>query len=312
MTSEMVKANRALNIKPPAEGWGGELYVRTTEKRQFVAYEGEETREVAEKIANVIGATLLDTTGLEEVDLGTLACAVIKRDDHGKYLWRSVATINLNGQVAPKAYNYEFISKENYVAGEPVMEAVEIGASTGTAGFMKPVIALSTTIGSIVDALFEGAAQALNMILKMIIPCFAFAGLLIGIITYSGLGTMISNVLSPFVSTLPGMLMVVIITSLPFISPIVAPGAAITGVCSILLGEMIGAGTFPAHLALPAFFAIDGMIGCDFVPVAMSYMDAEKETITAAYPAYLFSNFICGPLAVLVAYGYTMLTGMYQ
>ena len=137
----------------------------------------------------------------------------------------------------------------------------------------------------------------------------AFTATLMGIISASGLGDVIANTISPLCSTLPGMLVISFICAIPVISPILGPGAVIASVVGVLLGQQIGAGAIPPQYALPALFAIDAQVGCDFVPVGLSLGEAEPETIELGVPAVLFSRLLTGPLAVLIAFAFSI--GMY-
>jgi PTS system glucitol/sorbitol-specific IIC component len=93
-----------------------------------------------------------------------------------------------------------------------------------------------------------------------------------------------------------------VITGLPFLSPILGPGAAIAQVVGVLMGTQIAAGGLPVAYALPTLFAIDGQVGCDFVPVGLSLGEAEAETVEVGVPAVLFSRQITSPVAVAIAY----------
>lgn len=137
----------------------------------------------------------------------------------------------------------------------------------------------------------------------------AFVSVLVGIILFSGLGDIIANAIKSLAGTLPGLLILSVICALPFLSPILGPGAVIAQVVGVLLGVEIGKGTIPISYSLPALFAINSQVGCDFVPVALTMAEAEDETVKAGVPAMLFSRLVTGPIAVVIAYLFSI--GMY-
>ncbi len=167
---------------------------------------------------------------------------------------------------------------------------------------------------------FEGSQMSINygldttpegrMVIRNVLPFMAFTSMLLGIFEVSGLGNVIAKSLAPMASSLPGMLLISVICALPFLSPVLGPGAVIAQVVGTLLGAQIGLGNIPPHFALPALFAINAQVGGDFVPVGLSLGEAESETIELGVPAVLYSRLITGPLAVVIAY--LMSFGLYR
>ena len=164
------------------------------------------------------------------------------------------------------------------------------------------VTRLGIAIGGIVNKFYAAGRETIDITVKSILPFMAFVSMILGIISVSGLGNVIANTISPLASSLPGMLVISLICAIPFISPVLGPGAVIAQVVGTLLGAQIGMGNIPPQYALPALFAINAQVGADFVPVGLSLGEADPETIELGVPAVLYSRVITGPLAVLIAY----------
>ena len=157
-------------------------------------------------------------------------------------------------------------------------------------------------IGQVVNKFYAAGRESIDITIKSILPFMAFVSMILGIITATGVGNVVAVTISPVAASLPGMLILALVCALPFISPVLGPGAVIAQVIGTLLGAEIGLGHIPPQYALPALFAIDAQVGADFIPVGLSLGEAEPETIELGVPAVLYSRMITGPLAVLLAY----------
>lgn len=157
--------------------------------------------------------------------------------------------------------------------------------------------------GRVVGVLFQAGRDAVDQALKNIIPFMAFIAFVIGIINATGVGTWIANLLQPLASNIIGMIVLALIVGLPFLSPLLGPGAVIAQIIGTLLGTTFFATrALPASMALPALFAINPQVGCDFIPVGLALGEAEPYTVEVGVPAVLFSRVVTGPIAVVLGW----------
>ncbi len=162
---------------------------------------------------------------------------------------------------------------------------------------------LGRSVGKVVGVLYQAGRESIDQVIKNILPFMAFIALVIGIILYTGIGDWIANLIAPLAGSLVGMLIISVICAIPILSPLLGPGAVIAQVVGTLLGStLIANGSIPARYALPALFAINPQVGCDFIPVGLALGEAEPETVEIGVPAVLFSRMITGPIAVVLAY----------
>ena len=345
---------RAVKVERGPQGWGGPLVIEpTAEKDKIVAVTGGGIPDVAQKIADLTGATVVD--GFKRPPLESEIAAVIVdcggTARAGVYPRKRIPTINLLpvGQAGPLA---QFITEDIYVSGVreknvsladgladgsesaammapsateapggdgPETAAQESpfvrpggaqpgagGAGGGITGFIARI---GRVMGGVVGVLFQSGRQSIDQVIRNILPFIAFVTLLIGVINYTGLGNLIAGVLTPLAGSLPGLLVLSLIVGLPFLSPVLGPGAVIAQVIGVLIGTQIANGNIAPAFALPALFAYDTQVGCDFVPVGLALGEAKPQTVEIGVPAVLFSRQITGPIAVLV--GWVFSFGLY-
>ena len=333
---------KTIKINPGEGGWGGPLEITPTEKCHTVlSVTGGGIHPVAAKIAELTGGEAVDgwktTLPDDEIMVAVVDCGGTARC--GVYPKKGIFTVNLmpSGATGPLAM---FIKPDIYVSGvrekdiEVLGDAPEVAAAPAAAAAAAAdkgpktkdeakaeiaaanegkkqgfVVRLGKGVGAVVSKFFQAGRDTIDMVIKNILPFMAFTSTILGIISASGLGNVIANTIAPLAGSLPGMLVICFICSLPFLSPILGPGAVIAQIVGTLLGAQFAVGAIPAKYALPALFAIDGQVGGDFVPVGLSLGEAEPETIEYGVPAVLFSRMVTGPLAVLIAFAFSV--GLY-
>jgi len=321
---------RAVRVERGGQGWGGPLVILPTAQRdKIVAVTGGGIPSVALRLAELTGGTAVDgfrSPAIEsEIAAVVIDCGGTARC--GVYPRKRLPTINLTsvGQSGPLA---QFITEDIYVSGvkpenliladgaTPV--AAGASASTGPAspfmmktkvpppiqdgGFTGFIANIGRAMGGVVNVLFQSGRRAIDQVIRTILPFMAFVTMLIGIINATGLGSLIAHVLTPLGGSLVGLLLLSAICGLPFLSPVLGPGAVIAQVIGVLIGQQIGDGTISPQFALPALFAFDTQVGCDFVPVGLALGEAKPDTIRIGVPAILISRQLTGPLAVVIAW----------
>jgi PTS system glucitol/sorbitol-specific IIB component len=165
-------------------------------------------------------------------------------------------------------------------------------------------------VGGVVGRMYQAGRDAIDVVIRTILPFIAFVGLIVGIINATGVGELLANTLSPLASSLVGLLILSVVIAIPVLSPLLGPGAVIAQIIGVLLGTQIADGNIPPQYALPALFAINPQVGCDFIPVGLSLGEAEPETVEVGVPAILFSRLITGPISVIIAYVFSI--GLYS
>jgi PTS system glucitol/sorbitol-specific IIC component len=324
-----------IKVNKSSQGWGGPLYLKTDgSKDKVVSMTGNGIHPLAKYIANLIGGVAVDGFKKPPAE-DEIVCVIINCGGTlrcGVYPQKKIFTINIHA-IGPSGPLSQFIVEDLYVSGvnESTIELIDKNGDEAPASSLqtqsemtesnipssseqkeitesnpnfafKLMSALGEKVGSVISKLFESGKESVDVIIKTIIPFMAFISILVALVEYTGFGEILANFLSPLGSSLWGLIILSIICSFPFLSPLLGPGAAIAQVIGVLIGTQIAAGTIPPQYALPALFAINSQVGVDFVPVGLSMQEANPKTIEYGTPAFLISRQITSPIAVIIAY----------
>lgn len=327
----------AVFVRPGANGWGRGLLLRRDDKRtKVVSVTGGGIHPVATRIAELIGAVAVDGFTSSVPDDETIAvvinCGGTARI--GVYPRKGLPTVDVYPG-APGGPLAKFITEDVFVSdvgvdeiepsekdAEPVEKPVvppraerpstrEVASTvTGDGRFGEVFnkvtgvfVGFGSAVGKFVNTMLAAGRQTIDLTLRTILPFMAYVSLLLGIVTYTGIARWMGEVLSPIATNPLGLVAISLVVALPFLSPILGPGAAIAQVIGTLMGSQIAIGALPVQYALPTLFAINGQVGCDFIPVGLALGEAKPETVAVGTPAVLISRLITAPVAVIIAWG---------
>ena len=319
---------KSIKVVKGTGGFGGPLIITpTAEKHKFIYITGGgEKPDIVNKIAKLTGMEAVNgfKTSIpdEEIALAIVDCGGTLRC--GIYPKKGIPTINIipTGKSGPLA---QYITEEIYVSNVGVDQILLADESEANRMSETPVqeskpsydtskkiteqraetsliAKIGMGAGKVVATFNQAAREAIQTILNTIIPFMAFVSLLIGFIQGSGIGKVLANLMVPLAGNVWGLVLIGFICSLPFLSPLLGPGAVISQIIGTLIGVEIGKGNIPPQMALPALFAINTQNGCDFIPVALGLSEAKSETVEVGVPSVLYSRFLNGVPRVVVAW----------
>ena len=334
VTKQSITKQRAVFVDKGSGGWGTGLRIEPKGKKvKVVSITGGGIHPVARKIAEVSGTEAVDgfKTSVPEDEM---MCVVIDCGGTariGLYPMKRIPTVDIlpsspSGPLAKHIKEDIFVSgvteKQITVADEQTGSEIiqsdttespatkQVGTSDRESSKEEKqgsegdnfLMRFSRGIGKVTGTFYQAGRDSVDMLIKNIIPFMAFVSMLIGIINYTGIGDVIATFLSPLAGSLWGLIVIVLVCTLPFLSPVLGPGSVIAQVVGVLIGTEIAKGNIPPQFALPALFAINGQVGADFIPVGLSLGEAKPETVQYGVPAVLYSRLITGVLAVVIAY----------
>jgi PTS system glucitol/sorbitol-specific IIC component len=320
---------RSIRIEKGNGGWGGPIIVTPTEEKHKFIYVtgGGERPSIVDKIVELTGMEAVNgfKTAIPESEIalaiidcgGTLRCGI--------YPQKNIPTINIipTGKSGPLA---KYITEEIYVSNVGLNQITLTDESAGQAPPAKAEPAKTTGYstdkkltqqnaekgsiiakfgmgaGKAIAVMLQSSREAVQTVINTILPFMAFVAMLIGIIQGSGIGNVFAKLMTPLAGNVWGLMLIGFICSLPFLSPLLGPGAVIAQVIGTLIGVEIGKGNIEPSLALPALFAINTQNAADFIPVGLGLEEAEAETVEVGVPSVLYSRFLNGVPRVFVAW----------
>ena len=327
-----------IEIKKGNGGFGGPLTVTPTEEKNKLIYitGGGAKPDIVDKIVELTGCEAVNgfKTSVPESEIflaiidcgGTLRCGIYpqkriptinvmpvgKSGPLAKYITEDiyVSAVGLDQiKSIQGAINKQINSNEDQKTNEKEQQREfkysadkKITQTTEKDGSSSLLTKIGMGAGKVVNTFYQSARDAVQTVINTILPFMAFVALLIGIIQGSGVGDVFAKVMAPLAGTGIGLVLIGFICSLPFLSPLLGPGAVIAQVIGTLIGMEIGKGNIAPSLALPALFAINTQGACDFIPVGLGLAEADPETVEVGVPAVLYSRFLTGVPRVLIAW----------
>jgi glucitol/sorbitol PTS system EIIB component len=333
---------RSVKIIKGSGGFGGPLTITPTAEKNKIVYitGGGAKPEIVDKISELTGAEPVNgfqtSVPEEQIVLAIIDCGGTLRC--GIYPQKRIPTVNImpTGKSGPLA---KFITEDIYVSAVDVeqihpVDGAEVQVAAAAEKIPEPerefkysmdkkisqtladkknksiITKFGLGAGKVINTFYQAGRDAVQTMINTIIPFMAFVSLLIGIIQGSGIGNVFAKMMSPLAGNIWGLVLIGFICSLPFLSPLLGPGAVIAQVIGTLIGVEIGKGNISPNLALPALFAINTQNACDFIPVGLGLAEAEPETVEVGVPSVLYSRFLIGVPRVFAAWLASF--GLYQ
>ena len=324
---------RPVTISRGDGGYGGPITVTPTPERHKVLYMtgGLQEPEPLKKILAISGMEAVngnqESCPDEEVALAIIDCGGTLRC--GIYPGKGIPTVNIlaTGRSGPLA---KYMTEDLYVSA---VTSDQVSAAYGperadqapafekeeSSGFqeaaedlaegkkrkkirsleraMEPAMAA----GRLISLFRQAAAEAVKTCLEMILPFMGFAALFVGICKGSGLTRFLAELIGPAEGSLPGLMILGIVCSIPGLSAVLGAGAASAQIFSTVIGTLITSGSLAPAMALPALFAINCQCACDFIPVGLGMTEARPETVQVGIPAVTISRFATSWIRILIA-----------
>ena len=221
-----------VKIEHGPNGWGGPLLVSETDTRTVVAsVTGGGIHPLAQRTADLLGVKAVDgfnnKVAPETIIVAFVDCGGTARC--GVYPKMGVKTVDVL-PIDPSGPLARFINEDNFCSGvtpdkitiaegEAAMDTEDIEAvtsevdsaesvqpTTNTKGVMGAITRVGRAVGGVVQTFNQAARNTLDIVIKNIIPFMMFISVIVGIVNYTGIGTILANLVKPLAGSFPGLL----------------------------------------------------------------------------------------------------------
>lgn len=267
---------RSIKIVKGSGGFGGPLTITPTATKNKIVYitGGGAKPAIVDKIVELTGMEAVNgfqtSVPDEQIALAIIDCGGTLRC--GIYPQKRIPTVNImpTGKSGPLA---KHITEDIYVSAVDVdqiqlVDGAEVQVAAAAEKLPEPereykystdqkisqtlaakknksiITKFGLGAGKVINTFYQAGRDAVQTMINTIIPFMAFVSLLIGIIQGSGIGNVFAKLMSPLAGNIWGLLLIGFICSLPFLSPLLGPGAVIAQVIGTLIGVEIGKGIF--------------------------------------------------------------------
>lgn len=283
-------------VRPGADGWGRGLYITPSAQRfKIVSVTGGGVHPVAQRLAAITGAVAVD--GFQDpCPAEEMACAVIDCGGTariGIYPKMGIPTVDVIAS-SPSGPLARFITPDNFVSGVTPQDVQERGgpsaartADTGEA--LGGVLAPAGQKGfAPVPQAVEAARAAVHRLLRDVLPLSILGVLLGGVLltTWSPLRLITHDVLG----TAPGLLLVSGAAALPPLARRISAASLVAQLLTITVGLGLATHAISPRFSLAALFAVNGQVGADFIPTALTLEKSDRPTANVAARAILYTR----------------------
>jgi PTS system glucitol/sorbitol-specific IIB component len=308
-------------------GWGKGLQLNPNgKKNKVVSLTGGGIHPVAQRIGDMIHCQVIDAYK-EKVEPDEMVCVVVDCGGNarmGVYPMKRIPTINVK-PLSPSGPLAKHITEDIFVSGVTLSDikpsgnqaAVNVNEKHTPYQLLKekekdvdvpvkekqnPLSLIAKTISILLSWIYQSGKDVISSFASHILPLMIGISVFIGLINYFDLSQGLSVLIKYSLGTFIGLLICSILCSIPSVSRYIGAGATFGQVLVTILAYEIGEGRIEFIWILPALFATNVQVGCDFLPTGLMMTKSEDKTVQAGVKAVLYSRLITSVFCVIIAY----------